>query len=90
MINYWSVMMKRKWLSLSVLACIGCCAMPFIIGATSGIAAITAIGADFWICGGVLLGGAVAWYIVQRQARTRCASTGEATCSTDCGCKDKR
>jgi len=79
-------MINRKWLRLSVLACIGCCAMPFIVGATSGIAAIIAISADFWICAGVLLLGAAVWLVMQHR-RTRCVNTGNEACPTDCSCK---
>jgi hypothetical protein len=80
-------MINRKWLSLSVLACIGCCAMPSIIGASTGIVAITAMNADFWICASVLIVAVALWYATQHRRKTQCVNTGGDRCSTDCSCK---
>ncbi len=73
------IMMKNNWFHLSVLACIGCCTLPFIIGAASGIAVISK---DAWICGGVLLGSMI--WLITRYRRTRKIN---GSCATDCNCK---
>ena len=74
-------MANKSWLGLSVLACIGCCALPFVVGAAGGIAALSH---ETWICGGILLLGALAWYVMKRRQMTK---ANAQCCNVDCSCK---
>lgn len=76
-------MVKKSWWKLSLLACIGCCAVPVIAGITGGIAAISA---DVWICSGVLIAGTLIWYIIKRR---QMAKQHVECCNMDCSCKQK-
>ena len=76
-------MASKHWFGLSMLACVACCALPFVVGAAAG--AIAAVRADVWICGGLLLVSALTWYVLKRR---RMAQAGVTCCSTDCACKN--
>ena len=79
-------MKGKRWMGWAILACAVCCALPFVI---LGVGGLVAIGADAWICGVLLLIGAVAWFTLSRRGKIAscCAATGESSCSTGCGCK---
>ena len=82
--------MKRlKWLGLTGLVCVACCALPLVILGTVGFAAISA---DMWICGSVFLIVSIAGFWIARryQSQLRCASTGASGSRSGCGCKPDR
>lgn len=80
------------------IACLACCALPFLLPAGLGLAVfgstlfVGGIGWETILCGGAfaLLIGLVAWMMVKKAAkRPNQVAHDKATChsSGDCGCK---